>query len=227
MKMGLRLCRDLWNGDHGRMAVSCGDKAESYCIKRIEQSIKATETSVFKTHNISLAIERLNHIMIAPGQLFSFWRLVKEPSHTKGYKKSRTIIGNLLQEEVGGGLCQLSGLIYFLAIHAGMKITERHSHSRDIYRDEERFTALGSDATIVYGYKDLRFMNPYPFPVCMSFSLTAQTLSGMFTASEKIEAGTISFEYNSDQTHVHVTTLCKTSGSMMVLDKRAYLLYTA
>ena len=29
----------------------------------------------------------------------------------------------------------------------------------DIYTDETRYTPLGSDATVVYGYKDLRFKN--------------------------------------------------------------------
>jgi vancomycin resistance protein VanW len=51
------------------------------------------------------------------------------------------------------------GILYYLSLQAGLKPLERYPHSTDIYTDETRFTPLGSDATVVYGYKDFRFVN--------------------------------------------------------------------
>ena len=53
----------------------------------------------------------------------------------------------------------MAGLLYEAALRCGFAITERYSHSMDIYREAERFTPLGLDAAVVFGYKDLRFVN--------------------------------------------------------------------
>ena len=224
VKITLRRSNDFFNGSHKKMATAQGNANNFHCIKSIEQPIKVTETAIFKTHNIGLTIQKINHIIIGPGQIFSFWKLVGNPSQKNGYKKSRSIVGNVLQEEVGGGLCQLSGLIYFLALHAGLTITERHSHSLDIYKEEERFTPLGSDATVVYGYKDLRFINPYPFPVCISFQLTANILTGKISSGEKVDPCIIEFEYNRTESHTDVGTISIMNQQRSVINRSRYQL---
>jgi hypothetical protein len=49
--------------------------------------------------------------------------------------------------------------VYHIGIIAGLDIIERYNHSVDIYTDDTRFAPLGTDATVVYGYKDLRIRN--------------------------------------------------------------------
>ncbi|PTT80298.1 vancomycin resistance protein [Pelomonas sp. HMWF004] len=112
-----------------------------------------------KLHNLGLAAARIEKVVIHPGQVFSFWRAVGRPSAAAGYRAGRTITGAALGTSVGGGLCQLSGMAYVLALQAGLRILERHPHSRDLYTDVTRFAPLGADATVVYAYKDLRFLN--------------------------------------------------------------------
>lgn len=224
-KLILRTSRDLLNGTHKKISTTYNNEIKFHCIKSIVQLIKISETSQFKTHNIGIAITRLNNIRIGPGQIFSFWKMVGNPSQKNGYKKSRSIIGNSLQEEVGGGLCQLSGLVYYLALHAGLTITERHPHSLDIYQEEDRFTPLGSDATVVYGYKDLRFENKYPFPVSFNFSITDSCLTGTITAMEKIELHTIEFDYQKFNAHTRVATISIFNGqsSTIAINNYGYL----
>ena len=89
----------------------------------------------------------------------------------------RNILDGNIHYAVGGGLCQLAGIIYDLAVHTGMEIVERHSHSVDIYTDDTRYAPLGMDSAVAYGYKDLRFKNPYDFPVYIRFDLTNNQLS--------------------------------------------------
>ena len=188
----------------------------------IEQPIKNSVSSVGKIHNLSVAITKLNNIIIQPGEIFSFWKLVGNPSQQNGYQKSRSIINGELEAAIGGGLCQLSGLIYFLALQAGLVITERHAHSIDIYTEEERFTPLGSDATVTYGYKDLRFINPYHFPLLIAFQLSADTLTGTILAEEKITPREIIFEYRKTSTHTEVDTIGENSRNSLIISTNRY-----
>jgi vancomycin resistance protein VanW len=173
----------------------------------IEQRVLTTPSSANKIHNIALALTKLHGLVIAPGETFSFWRLVGNPSQKNGYQKSRSITGGQLVAETGGGLCQLSGLIYFLAIKAGLLVTERHAHSLDIYTEAERFTPLGSDATVAYGYKDLRFTNNLPHPIGLRLVLTADTLTGSITSDAHIGISDISFLYKTENDKIEITTM--------------------
>jgi vancomycin resistance protein VanW len=146
-----------------------------------------------KKHNLALAIQQLQDVIIAPGQIFSFWHLVGHPNTKAGYVQGRTITGEALTTTVGGGLCQLSGLVYFLALKGGLTILERHPHSKDIYTDATRFTPLGSDATVVYGHKDLRFQNSLAFPICIRFFMSEQDIQVCLCASEAIAESRIEF----------------------------------
>lgn len=217
-----RRCRDLINGNRKKWAGQYLHEAEFFSVISLEQEVKANVSAENKIHNLGLAIGALNNILINPGEIFSFWHLVGIPSQKNGYQKSRSIIAGEIDAAIGGGLCQLSGLIYFLAIKAGLAITERHPHSLDIYKEEERFTPLGSDATVVYGYKDLRFVNNYPFPVCLSFQLTKNTLTGSLSAAEKMEPREIEFLYNRSGAHTLVDTICEYNGQRFVISSNSY-----
>ena len=217
-----RRCRDLINGEQKRFAGRIGSAENFLPVVCLEQEVKPNVSAENKIHNLGLAIDTLNNIVIKPGEIFSFWHLVGNPSQKNGYRKSRSIIGGEIDAAVGGGLCQLSGMIYFIAIKAGLAVTERHPHSLDIYKEEERFTPLGSDATVVYGYKDLRFVNNYPFPVCLSFQLTKNALTGSLSAAEKMEPRKIEFLYNRSGAHTLVDTICEYNGKRSVISSNSY-----
>jgi vancomycin resistance protein VanW len=221
LRVQWRRCRDIAAGSQGRFATLLV-KADAMPVAiSLQQTIKTTDTAGGKIENISIALNRINNLVIQPGQLFSFWRLVGNPTAKKGYQKSRSIVRGALVAETGGGLCQLSGLIYFLAIKAGLEITERYSHSMDIYTEEERFTPLGSDATVAYGYKDLRFVNNLPHAVSLQFILTADTITGSINSATPISITEITFLHKTANNLVEVITmagnreLCKTSYRRM------------
>ena len=60
---------------------------------------------------------------------------------------------------VGGGLCQLSNMIYWMTLHTPLTVTERYRHSYDVFPDSRRTQPFGSGATCVYNYRDLSFRN--------------------------------------------------------------------
>jgi len=163
-----------------------------------------------KKHNLALAIHKLQDVVILPGQVFSFWHLVGNPTIKAGYVEGRTITGEALATTVGGGLCQLSGMIYFLALKSGLTIIERHPHSKDIYTDATRFAPLGSDATVVYCYKDLRIQNCFPSPICFRFSITDEITISL-CALKAIAEVQVEFRSQATESATHVETFRSTS----------------
>lgn len=128
----------------------------SFCIS---QPFKPSATLESKKHNLRAAAERINPLLIRPGEVFSFWRAVGNPNNRKRFREGRSIHAGKTTLDVGGGLCQASGIIHHMALLTGLDILERHNHSVDLYTEESRFAPLGTDATVFYGFKDLRLRN--------------------------------------------------------------------
>lgn len=180
----------------------------------VSQPIYSTELSENKIHNLKLAIQRLENLTIEPGEIISFWHLVGNPDRSHGYLIGRSLIQNELKANYGGGLCQLSGLLYFLALKAGLLIVERASHSLDIYTYQTRFAPLGSDATVVYGYKDLRLQNCLTVPICFRFQVQSDEIVGMLCAPAPVVEYNIEFREQEIEDGVRVETLQYTKGSL-------------
>jgi vancomycin resistance protein VanW len=138
------------------------------------------------------------NLPVPPGGIFSFWGVVGRPNAARGYLPGRSLLGGQLMPDYGGGLCQLSGLIYYLCLQAGLEILERHPHSRDIYEDAERYTPLGADATVAYGFKDLRMLNTLRAPVCFRVSTGTETITGCLCSSAAIEQAAVEFVRTSE-----------------------------
>lgn len=113
-----------------------------------------------KAVNLSLATPQINHIMIYPGETFSFWRLVGADSEKNGYKEGLTISGGKPSRGTGGGLCQFTNLIHWMVLHSELTIVEHHHHDGiDLFPDYKRQIPFGTGTSIVYNYLDYRFVN--------------------------------------------------------------------
>lgn len=144
---------------------------------QLSQPFKPSETLENKKHNLREAASRINRAMIKPGETFSFWRVVGNPNNPKRFREGRSINAGVLSRNVGGGLCQASGIIHHAALMAGLDITERFNHSVDLYDDNSRFAPLGTDATVVYGFKDLRLINNTGATIRFKLSVDDDTLT--------------------------------------------------
>ncbi|WCF05718.1 VanW family protein [Paenibacillus thiaminolyticus] len=131
-----------------------------------------------KKINLELAVRRLNGIVIQPGETFSYWRLIGKPSRRKGYVDGMVLFYGGFKTGVGGGLCQLSNLIYWTALHTPLEVTERHRHSYDVFPDSNRTQPFGSGATCVYNYLDLQIYNPTTEPYQLQLALEKDMLVG-------------------------------------------------
>ena len=113
-----------------------------------------------KIHNINLVIDRINFLEIRPGEIFSFWHLVGRPIAKRGFKPASIFINNKVEKQTGGGICQISTALYSAALHFGLEVIERHTHSIDAY-SKGRYFKLGQDATASFPRQDLQFRNNF------------------------------------------------------------------
>ena len=176
-------------------------------VVSIVQEIKPSPFLDGKLANLTLGAARLDGVVIAPGETLSFWRLVGKPSARAGFALGRSIRGGVAGGDIGGGLCQLSGIVYEAGIRAGLAPVERHPHSQDLYAEQERFTPLGLDATVVWPWKDLRLANPLAVPLRLRVAVRDLTLHAELHAPERVDAAEIEIERidGADRRQVRVT----------------------
>jgi hypothetical protein len=111
-------------------------------------------------HNIALAAERLHGAILAPGAHLSFLTAIGEVSEASGYKQGTAIVnGQIVSNNVGGGICSVSTALYRAAWWAGLPITERTNHS---YWLRAYADVPGLEAAVYEGVLDLRVANDLP-----------------------------------------------------------------
>ena len=138
-----------------------------------------------KIINLKLAANKLNGLVIKPGETFSYWRLIGRPSYKKGYLDGLVLCSDgSFKAGVGGGLCQLSNLLYWITLHTSLSVTERHRHSHDVFPDVNRIQPFGTGATCSYSSLDLQIHNGTNSEFQLIVYLTKDTLVGEWRSTE-------------------------------------------
>lgn len=111
-----------------------------------------------RVFNVNLAASRINGVIVAPGEEFSFNKSVGEISRQTGYQtayiisQGKTVLGD------GGGVCQVSTTAFRAALDFGFPITERRAHAYRVgYYEQD--SSPGIDATIFSPTTDFKFLN--------------------------------------------------------------------
>ncbi|HEX4962154.1 MAG TPA: VanW family protein [Thermoanaerobaculia bacterium] len=149
-----------------------------------------------KEVNVAQAARRLDGLLIGPNQVFSYHHTVGWPSRLRGFRAGLELQAGKPSQGVGGGCCQVSNLLYILALRSGMKIVERHRHGLDLFPDQDRVLPFGCGATVFYNYADLRFENPLTEPVLLRLGIADGSLRG--TLSTPSDPGWVAEVYEVD-----------------------------
>ena len=118
-----------------------------------------------KVENLRLAGAKVNGIIIAPGETFSFWHTVGRTGEKQGYLPGLTIGNGKLGADAGGGLCQLANLIHWMVLNSPLTVTELHHHTDALFPDSGRHVPFGTGTSIFYKNVDYRFCNTTDTPV--------------------------------------------------------------
>jgi vancomycin resistance protein YoaR len=129
-----------------------------------------------RIHNIRRTALKLDKTIVPPGREFSFNDTTGSKSLRNGYKKATVIVrtpkGPVHKKAPGGGVCQVSTTLYNAVLQCGLKVTERHEHSDDVY-----YVPDGKDATVTYGGADFKFVNTRRSPVMIRVSVGRKALT--------------------------------------------------
>lgn len=112
-----------------------------------------------RIHNISLGSKRVNGTLVAPGEIFSFNKVVGEVSEATGYRKAYVISSGRTVLDDGGGICQVSTTIFRAALNAGLPIVSRTAHAYRVAYYEQHGFKPGFDATVWAPAVDFAFKN--------------------------------------------------------------------
>ena len=107
-----------------------------------------------RVNNMALAAQRINGVVVAPGEEFSMNEIILDRSKENGYYLAPAIRNGTYEQEYGGGVCQVSSTLFNAVMMADLPVTERHHHSWPM-----TYVPIGRDATISTGYKDFKFVN--------------------------------------------------------------------
>jgi vancomycin resistance protein VanW len=147
-----------------------------------------------KITNLRLATEKINGILILPGETLSLWKLIGRPTKSKGYLPGMTLHNGKIGVGIGGGLCQLGNLVYWMALHSPLTVTKRWRHSYDVFPDSGRTLPFGSGATLSYNYIDLELRNDTNQVFQLNTWLSEKNLHGSICSEREPECRYTVFE---------------------------------
>lgn len=113
-------------------------------------------------YNARQAESYLYGTLVEPGDTFSFNDTVGERTRERGFISAPEIWGSEIRDGIGGGICEISTILYDACLKANLDIVERSPHSMQV-----RYVPGGLDAAVSWTTKDFRVRNPYDEPIAV------------------------------------------------------------
>ena len=138
--------------------------------------------SFAQRRNIQKAGQAFSETILKSGETFSFNAAAGPYTQERGFMPERSFAERSLVQTPGGGVCQTASTLYNAARLAGLEIVERVPHTGPVASVPQ-----GEDATIVYGYADLKLRNSHPFPIKIVSTLAQDQLRIEIWGKEKTD----------------------------------------
>lgn len=119
-----------------------------------------------RTTNLKLAMNKLNGVVVASGETFSYNETLGKRTAEAGYKEAGGYAGGRVVQTLAGGICQISSTLYDAVVYANLDIVERHNHMF-----LAGYVGAGKDATVVYGSLDFKFKNTRKYPIMIKTTI--------------------------------------------------------
>ncbi len=129
------------------------------------KTLAGSESSRGRDQNISKIIQKLNGLVLQPGETFSFNGTFGQRTAAKGFTTAGGIRDGMLVQELGGGICQPNTTLYQAVLKADLEIVYRRPHSWP-----SAYTKVGLDATVSWPGPDFKFKNNTKYPIALAAS---------------------------------------------------------
>lgn len=110
--------------------------------------------------NLRKACGMLDGLVLQPGQELSYNEALGPRTKELGWLPAPAYSGTKLVDSPGGGICQVSSTLYLASVYSELTIIERRNHGYPV-----SYIPLGMDATVSWGFADLKIRNDSPMPV--------------------------------------------------------------
>lgn len=138
-----------------------------------------------KVHNLKLAAATIDHMLIRPGETFSFSLSTRHADRRESYREGLTVINGQLTIAPGGGMCQLSNLLFWVFLHSPLTVVERHGHGSKDFPEPPSDAPMGVDATLAEGWKDLKVRNDTDYTFQIHIAFDQENISGYLYADRQ------------------------------------------
>ena len=113
-----------------------------------------------RSNNIARASEKINGLVMMPGDEFSFNGVVGQRTAANGFAIAGVYVNGQVSNDYGGGICQVSSTIYNAVLRANLEVTDRSNHQFQV-----GYVPIGTDATVSWGSPDFKFKNNRNYPI--------------------------------------------------------------
>lgn len=141
--------------------------------KTLAQSVTSLKnSSANRNNNVGKAVEKLNGLILMPGEQLSYNNLLGKRTKENGYLQADAYLGGQVVKEYGGGICQVSSALYYCALLSELQIDERENHTFRV-----NYMPYSYDATVSWGGPDFKFTNDRAYPIRIDASMTDKELT--------------------------------------------------
>ena len=131
-----------------------------------------SDSSSNRKINVQTATNYLNGTILQPGESLSTSTAIMPREEEYGYKMAAQYSNGESEQDIGGGVCQVSTTLYNAVLRAELQVDTRYNHSMVVH-----YVEYGDDAAIATGTKDLVFTNTYDTPVYIEGIADGDTLT--------------------------------------------------
>jgi len=131
-----------------------------------------------RIHNLTLAADKTNGVLVPPGSIYSFNKAIGAINASTGYNAAYVISGGRTVLGEGGGVCQTSTTLFRAVLNSGLPVVMRYAHDYRV-RYYEIDSPVGLDAAIFQPSLDFQFKNDTPNYILIqsSWDLNEQSLT--------------------------------------------------
>ncbi len=139
-----------------------------------------------RSTNVALAARKINGIVLAPGEVFSFNGSVGARTASAGFREAPVYVNGESVQGTGGGICQVSSTLYSAVLYADLEVVSRRNHSMTV-----AYIPKGQDATVSYGSIDFKFRNNTEYPLKINTTASGGKLTVSLTGTKPSKEKTV------------------------------------